>query len=346
MTGIALVGVGNWGANWLRTLLAIPEISFRWCCDLNPTLLEQIAAQHPNLRTTQHFDEVLNDADTVGVVIASIATSHFQLAKKALAAGKHVMVEKPMALTSAEAIELTKLADESNRILMVGHLMEYHSAIPALRGLIESGELGLVHRIESRRSNHGVLRSDENAWWSLAPHDISMAVRLMGTWPISVVCDGQCLVQPNIHDVVGGTLKFPGGRLARIDVSWHDPSKVRELKIYGANKWAVFNDMLPWDQKVIVYDRGFDVNPSAPPRLRITARRGDAKALPLDTTEPLIAEALHFLKCIQTGTQPRSDGQAGTAVVSVLEAGQKSLELGREVSIPRPPSGFGLRIAG
>ena len=340
MTGVGLVGVGNWGANWLRTLATLPEADLRWACDLNQALLSKINTDYPNVRTTNSLDDLLQDPDTPGVVIASTAPTHFALAKRALEAGKDVMVEKPMALTATEAAELARLAEASDRVLMVGHLMEYHPGLVALRKLIDGGELGEVRRIESRRSNHGVLRTDENAWWSLAPHDISMAVRLMGTWPTTVLCDGQNIVQKHVADVVGGTLKFPGGRLARIDVSWHDPAKVRELKLYGTKKWAVFNDMLPWDRKVIVYDRGFDTDAGG----KITIRRGNETPLPLDQTEPLIAEARHFVECIRTRSRPISNGRSGTGVVAILEAGQASLEAGREVPVQAPPTG--LRIAG
>jgi predicted dehydrogenase len=346
MTGVGLVGVGNWGANWLRTLATLPEANLRWACDLNPDLLAKVRADYPAVRTTANLNDLLTDPETLGLVIASTAPTHFALAKRALEAGKDVMVEKPMALTAADAAELARVADANNRVLMVGHLMEYHPAIQALRKLVDSGELGEIRRIESRRSNHGVLRTDENAWWSLAPHDLSMAVRLMGDWPTSILCDGQCIVQKDIADVVGGTLKFPGSRLARIDVSWHDPAKVRELKLYGTKKWAVFNDMLPWDRKVIVYDRGFDVDPAAQPKARITMRRGAEIALPLASTEPLIAEARHFVECVRTRNRPISDGRSGTGIVALLEAGQASLEAGREVPVSCAPAGFGLRLVG
>lgn len=346
MTGVGLVGVGNWGANWLRTLATLPEARLRWVCDLNPDLLARAPSDYPAVRATDSLDDLIRDPETLGIVIATTAPTHFGLARRALEAGKDVMVEKPMALTRAEAAELTRLADAGGRVLMVGHLMEYHPAIRTLRTLIDSGELGEVRRIESRRSNHGVLRTDENAWWSLAPHDISMAVRLMGDWPTTVLCEGQTIVQPHVADVVGGALKFPGNRVARIDVSWHDPAKVRELKLYGTRKWAVFNDMLPWDRKVIVYDRGFDVDPTAAPRARIRIRRGGEVALPLDQTEPLVAEARHFVECVRTRSRPVSDGRSGTGVVAILEAGQASLEAGREVPVSAPPPGSNLRIAG
>jgi predicted dehydrogenase len=336
MTGLGLVGAGKWGGNWLRTLAGMSEVDLRWCCDLNEGLLAKVRQTYPKVPTTTTFDDLLRDPACEGLVIASIAPTHFPLAKKALEAGKHVLVEKPMTLTAADAAALNRVAERAGRTLMVGHLMEYHPAIPAIRRLIQSGELGEVRRIESRRTNHGTLRTDENVWWSLAPHDISMAVRLMGDWPEAVSCDGQCVVQSRVADVVGGTLRFPGGRVARIDVSWHDPAKVRELKVYGSKKWVVFDDALPWDRKVLVHDRGFDVNPDAPQAQRITVRQGAAQALALDPTEPLVAEARHFVECVRTGSRPLSDGVAGAAVVSVLEYGQKSLDAGRAVATPRP----------
>ena len=336
MTGLALVGAGKWGGNWLRTLAGMPEVRLRWCCDLNEALLAKVRQNFPQVPTTTSFDDLLADPATEGIVLASIAPTHFPLAKKALQAGKHVLVEKPMTLTTADAVELNRIAAGAGRVLMVGHLMEYHPAIPAIRRLIRSGELGDIRRIESRRTNHGTLRTDENVWWSFAPHDIAMAVRLMGDWPIAVLCDGQCIVQPHVEDVVGGTLRFPGGRVARIDVSWHDPAKVRELKVYGTKKWVVFDDALPWNRKLLVHDRGFDVYPSAPSAQRIVIRQGGTESLVLDPTEPLVAEARHFAECIRTGAKPISDGQAGAAVVSVLQYGQESLESGREVAIPLP----------
>jgi UDP-2-acetamido-3-amino-2,3-dideoxy-glucuronate N-acetyltransferase len=332
MTGLALVGAGKWGGNWLRTLAGLPEVNLRWVCDLNQELLAKVRQTYPNVSTTSRFDDLLADPETEGVVIASIAPTHFPLGKKALEAGKHLLVEKPMTLTAADAAELNRIAARAGRALMVGHLMEYHPAIPAVRDLIRSGELGEVRRIESRRTNHGTLRTDENVWWSFAPHDISMAVRLMGEWPEAVRCEGQCIVQPHVADVVAGTLRFPGNRFAKVDVSWHDPAKVRELKVYGTKKWVVFDDSLPWDRKVLVHDRGFDVGPDR----RVAMRQGPTEPLALTPAEPLVAEARHFVECIRTGSKPLTDGEAGAAVVSVLEYGQRSLDTGDEVAIPRP----------
>ena len=334
------------GGNWLRTLAALPEVSLRWCCDLNEGLLANIRKNFPQVKTTTSFDDLLCDAATEGIVIASIAPTHFPLGRKALDAGKHVMIEKPMTLKVADAMELNRVAKRNGRILMVGHLMEYHPAIPAIRRLIQAGELGDIRRIESRRTNQGTLRTDENVWWSFAPHDISMAVRLMGDWPEAVHCEGQCIIQPNIADVVGGILRFPGGRIARIDVSWHDPAKVRELKVYGTRRWVVFDDTLPADRKVMVHDRGFDINPNAPINQRVTMRQGGSWPLAIASAEPLAAEARHFVECIRNNMRPLSDGYQGAAVVSVLEYGQRSLDTGREITIPKPDfNGPALRAA-
>lgn len=333
MTGIGLVGAGKWGGNWLRTLASLPEVSLNWVCDLSEPLLAQVRAKFPQVKTTTTFDDLIRDPNTDGIVIASIAPTHYPLGKKALEAGKHVLLEKPMTLKTSDSVELNRLAIQLRRTLMVGHLMEYHPAIPAIRRLIQSGELGEVKRIESRRTNHGTIRSDENVWWSFAPHDISIAVRLMGEWPEAVSCDGQCIVQPKIEDVVGANLRFPDGKVARIDVSWHDTAKVRELKVYGTKKWVVFDDALPWDKKVLIHDRGFDIDPSS---RKPVIRQGEAKPLVLEANEPLVVEARHFVECIRTGARPLSDGEAGAAVVSVLEYGDKSLASGREVMIPKP----------
>jgi predicted dehydrogenase len=345
MTGIGLVGAGKWGGNWLRTLAGLPDVHLRWCCDLNESLLARVRGQYPDVSTTTSFDDLLRDPATEGVVLATIAPTHFSLARKALLAGKHVLVEKPMTLTTADAAELTRLAARHDRVLMVGHLMEYHPAVPAIRRLIEAGELGDVRRVECRRANHGTLRSDENVWWSFAPHDVSIALRLMGDWPEAVTCEGQCIVQPRIEDTVSATLRFPGGRVTRIDVSWHDPAKIREFKVYGTRKWVVFDDLAPWDQKVIVHDRGFDVDPAAPPGRQVALRQGEARPLALDAAEPLALEARHFVDCLRHNVRPLSDGHSGMAVVSVLECGQRALELGREVAVPWPETGSPVRKA-
>jgi len=324
MAAIGMIGAGRWGMNWVKTLAALPNTELRRCCDVSAASLERVRQQFPQVQTTTSLDDVLGDPTLDAVVVATIAPTHYDLARRALTAGKHVLVEKPMTLTTADAVELTELARARRRVLMVGHLLEYHPVVRQLRGLIDSGELGEVHYLYSQRLNLGTIRTDENAWWSLAPHDVSVANRLFGAAPVSVQCRGQCVVSPRVADVVFATLEYPGGRLAQVHVSWLDPNKSRRLVVVGARKMAIFDDTAA--QKLVLCDKGFQRNGNT-----ITLRQGDNTVPRVDPAEPLAVEAQHFVDCIHTGRRPVSDGQAGTDVVSVLEYGQRSLDQGGPV---------------
>jgi predicted dehydrogenase len=338
MTTIGMIGAGNWGMNWVRTLAGLPEAELRWCCDLSEASLKRVRQQFPQVRATTRLEDLLDDPTLEGVVIATIAPTHFDVARRALEAGKHVLVEKPMTLTTADAVALSNLARQRQRVLMVGHLLEYHPAVLYIKKMIDSGELGEVYYLYSQRLNYGTVRSGENAWWSLAPHDISVAARLLGSWPLSVHCRGQNIVQPAIADVVFATLEFPGGHLAHVHVSWLDPHKTRKLTVVGSRKMVVFDDTLP-AYKVTVYDKGFQLNQKMDTYADwITMRQGDIVTPKLEGTEPLLREARHFVECIARKARPLSDGEAGTLVVSVLEHGQRSLETGQAVAIPPPGS--------
>lgn len=331
MTTVGMIGAGRWGGNWIRTLAALPHTQLRWVCDVSPASLERIRLQFPNVRTTTCLDDLLADATLDGIVIATIAPTHFDVARKALLAGKHVMVEKPMTLTTRDAVELTDLAKRLHRVLMVGHLLEYHPIIRHIRGMIESGELGDVYYLYQQRLNLGTIRADENAWWSLAPHDISVANRLLGAAPISVQCRGQNIVNGHVADVVFAALEYPGGKLAHVHVSWLDPQKSRKLVVIGSRKMAIFDDTAA--EKLVVLDKGFEKKDAL-----ITLRQGDTMAPKLDSAEPLALEAQHFIDCVRTGARPISDGVAGTLVVSVLEYGQRSLDQGGAI-VAIPPFG-------
>lgn len=336
MTRVAVIGAGRWGSNWVRTMANLPGAELRWICDVNEQTLDKAAVQHPNIRTTTSLEDLWQDDSLDAVVIATIAPTHFEVAKQAIQAGKHVLVEKPMTLTTAEADELTRLAGVRGRVLMVGHLLEYHPAILYLKDMIDSGDLGEVYYIYSQRLNLGTVRRDENAWWSLAPHDISVACRLLGEAPLTVQCRGQNVVQSCVEDVVFGTLQFPRGRLAHIHVSWLDPHKTRKLTVVGSKRMVVFDDTLP-SYKVTVYDKGFSLNDEYDSYAQwISYHQGDVVHPNISGTEPLKQEASHFLECIEHRLIPLSDGESGRQVVSVLEHGQKSLELGGEVvHLPR-----------
>jgi predicted dehydrogenase len=328
MTSVGMLGAGRWGGNWIRTLAALPGTQLRWVCDVSPAPLEKIRATYPHVKTTTRLEDLLEDPTLDGIVIATIAPTHFDVARRAILAGKHVMVEKPMTLTTHESVELTDLACLHHRVLMVGHLLEYHPVIRHIRNMIDGGDLGDVYYLYQQRLNLGTIRTDENAWWSLAPHDISVANRLLGGAPISVQCRGQAIVNPRIADVVYATLEYPGGKLANVHVSWLDPQKSRKLVVVGSRKMVVFDDAA--EPKLLILDKGFHKNGTM-----VTLRQGATEQPKLDG-EPLALEAQHFVDCIRTGNRPLSDGEAGTFVVSVLEYGQRSLDQGGAV-VAIPP---------
>jgi predicted dehydrogenase len=325
MTAIGMIGAGRWGSNWIKTLSSLSGTELRWCCDVSPASLERVAKQFPKVRTTTRLEDLLEDGTLQGVVIATIAPTHFDVARRALLAGKDVMVEKPMTLTTADARLLTDLARQRQRVLMVGHLLEYHPIVRQMRALIDSGELGEVQYLYSQRLNLGTIRSDENAWWSLAPHDVSVANRLLGAAPISVQCRGQAIVHSRVADVVFATLEYPGGRLAHVHVSWLDPNKSRRLVVVGSHKMAIFDDTAA--QKFVLCDKGFQRGSAG----EVTLRQGENSVPLVDTTEPLVLEAQHFVDCMRSRRQPLSDGDAGMDVVSVLEYGQRSMDQGGSV---------------
>lgn len=336
MTSIGLVGAGNWGFNWARTLAKLPEVEFRWCCDLNQNSLNKIAQQFITTTTTSYHD-LLNDPTLDGIVLASSAPTHYPLAKQALEAGKHLLVEKPITLSASDARDLVHLANEAGKILMVGHLMEYHPAIKYIQEMIRKGELGEIQYLYSQRLNLGTVRQDENAWWSLAPHDISIACRLFGQSPTTVQCRGQGVIQHSVHDVIFATLSFGAGSLAHVHVSWLDPHRTRKLTVVGSKQMVSFDDTSP-NYKVTVYDKNITRTPHLESYADwIHMHQGNVVQPHIPGTEPLVEEARHFVHCMETGERPISDGWSGLQVVSVLEAGEKSLqEDGTKVILPPP----------
>ena len=323
---VACVGVGYWGKNLVRNFYDLPGAELRICCDLNQDLLDRTAAQYPGVNTTSDFEQVLNTPEIDAVVIASPAKAHFDLANKALEAGKHVYVEKPLTLKSADAQTLCETADRVSRNLMVGHLFEYHPAVLRLRQMVDAGELGEIHYIYAQRLNLGIIRKDENAFWSLAPHDISIINYLLDEEPVSVSARGQCFLQKDVEDVVFCNLEFPGGRMANIQVSWLDPNKVRRVTVVGSQKMAVFDDV-ETSEKIRLYDKGVETSDYQSYGDALTLRTGDITIPKIDMTEPLRAECTHFIDSIRNGETPRSDGRDGLRVVKVLEAAEKSLKM-------------------
>lgn len=322
---VACVGAGYWGKNLVRNFYSLPGCKLKVCCDLNPEILSAIPTQYPGVEITNDLNAVLSDPEIDAVVIASPAIHHYTMAKQALQAGKHTYVEKPLTLKTKDAEDLCFIADKQNRKLMVGHLMEYHPAVEKLKDLIDSGELGDIHYLYAQRINLGIIRQDENALWSLAPHDISIALYLLGEEPDSVSARGECYLQPDIEDVVFCNLHFPNRTMANIQVSWLDPHKVRKVTVVGSKKMVVFDDVEA-TEKIRIYDKGVNGTGYASYGDALTLRFGDITIPRINMTEPLKTECEHFLTSIRESTTPRSDGRDGLRVVRVLDAAEHSLK--------------------
>ena len=295
-------------------------------CDFDPAALAKAAELAPEARTTDDLDSVLADDSIDAVALATPVPTHADLAVKALEAGKHCFVEKPLAKSVADAERAVAAADAAGKKLMVGHLLEYHPAVEALAKLIEEGELGELRYVYGNRQNLGQLRSDENALWSLGAHDVAVILSLLGEEPSQVTAVGEAYVRPGVEDVVFGYLRFPSGVAAHMHLSWLDPHKERRITVVGSKRMAVFDDM-KIEGKLTVYDKGFDEDTNS--WGEYITRAGGSWAPRLGNTEPLRTELEHFVAAIVNDTQPRSDGRSGLRVVTVLEGLQNALEDGR-----------------
>ncbi|MCI0590803.1 MAG: Gfo/Idh/MocA family oxidoreductase [Gammaproteobacteria bacterium] len=325
MTTVAVVGLGGWGNNLARNYFEIPQCKLRYLCDANASLLRNLQAQLPGPRGVTDFREILRDSEVEAVVLATPAPTHYTLCREALLAGKDVYVEKPFVLDVREAEELIGLAIQEGRILMVGHLLEYHPIINRLKDMINSGEMGEVYYIYNQRVNLGTIRGDENSLWNFAPHDISSILYMLGKEPTDVAARGQCYLQKGIEDVVFLTMNFSDQSMAHVHVSWLDPHKIRKITIVGSKKMAVFDDLEP-NEKLRIYDKGAALSTEYNSFAEyITLRFGDITIPHVKMTEPLRLECLHFLECVRERKRPLSDGLDGLRVIKVLDAAQKSL---------------------
>jgi predicted dehydrogenase len=314
---IAVVGAGYWGVNHVRNFHALGALAV--VCDSSQPSLTKIKERFPDVRTETEYDRVISDPLIQGIVVATPAEAHYEMARKAIEAGKDVLVEKPLTLDVDEGRRLVALARERGRILMVGHLLEFHPAVLRLRDLIESGELGELRYIYSNRLNLGKVRREENILWSFAPHDIAIILRLVGEWPVRVGATGAAYLQPQIADVTVTHLEFPTGVRAHIFVSWLHPYKDQRLIVIGSKRMAVFDDVVKKD-KLLIYDQGVEFVGGEP-----VARKNDGVAEPIDDAEPLRRQCLHFLECIKTRGQPLTDGESGLRVLRILDAAERSL---------------------
>ncbi len=335
---IAIVGLGHWGKNVLRSFAGTTRCDVAAICDANPELLARRAPLYPSARATDSFQSVLDDPQTDAVAIVTPAPLHHEMVVGALSAGKHVFVEKPAALTVDHVQEMVELAQRMDRKLMVGHLLEYHPAVAAMKEQIDGGSLGDVHYMYSQRLNLGIVRQGENAFWSLAPHDISVILYLFGAEPDEVSAAGASFLQSGIEDVVFANLHFPDGRMAHIHVSWLDPHKARKMVVVGSKKMMVFDDMHP-SEKIRIFDKGANLAAAAESPLHsVTVRHGDIHVPHIDGRPPLDIETAHFVDCIINDRRPRSDGRDGLRVVRVLEEVERHLHRPQVTQVRVPAS--------
>ena len=335
MIQVGVIGYGYWGPNLVRNFVEVPGAEVGVICDLHPEQLAKAQARYPAVETTTDYREMVASPRIDAVAIATPVSSHFELAMQALQAGKHVLVEKPLTATSEQAVRLIEEADQRNRVLMVDHTFIYTGAVRKIQELVASDGLGDIYYYDSVRVNLGLFQHDVNVIWDLAVHDLSIMDYVLPSQPRAVSVTGMSHVPGEPENIAYLTLFLDGCLIAHIHVNWLAPVKVRRTLIGGSQKMVVYDDLEP-SEKVKVYDKGITVNgsPKSVYQMLIGYRAGDMWAPQLDMTEALQAEALHFIRCIEEGEQPITDGEAGLRVVRILEAATRSMaEQGRLVEL-------------
>lgn len=327
---IAIIGAGYWGKNLVRNFATAQRCNLKYVCDRNEKILAKHKANFPFIQVSADFDNVLCDSEVDAVVIATEASAHFEIAKKAIEAGKHTYVEKPLTLKASDAKVLIEMAKQNKARLMVGHLLEYHPAVTYLKNLIDDGEIGTPLYMYTQRVNLGIVRQNENTWWSLAPHDISVICYLFDSEPVSVTARGQCYLQEGVEDVVFATISFADNKFANIHCSWLDPHKIRKMTVVGSKKMVTFDDMEA-TEKIRIYDKSAEIKNGANTEVNtyaeaIALRFGNILIPKIKSNEPLAQECAHFIDCILDNKPILTGGTDGLRVVQILEAGQKSLK--------------------
>lgn len=344
MIRIGVIGAGYWGPNLIRCFEESPECQVVYICDRDTKKLQQICDRFPDVIGTSDDAEVLLRDRIDAVVIATPTRTHYSLAQRALSAGIHTFVEKPLATSSQECTDLIETAESNGCVLFVGHVFLYSAAVAKLKQVVASGELGDIYYISSTRLNLGPVRRDVNALWDLAPHDTSIILELMASSPTSVSCSGLAYLDHNIHDVCNLTMRFPENRIGIVHVSWLDPHKRRVMTVVGSKKMAVYDDIEPLE-KIRIYDTGVHTSTDASTfgEFLYSYRYGDIHIPRIEEGEPLKREVRSFIDAIVSGTKPKTDGWNGLQVVEVIEAADKSLrDSGGHVKINRH---VGLRAA-
>ena len=324
---VGIAGCGYWGPLLVRNFVNLPNCKVTAVCDANEARLKHVKGLYPSVTCVTDFNKLLSDFDLDAVVIATPVKSHFPLAKASLLAGKHTFIEKPMASSSAECEELINLAQARNLTLLVDHTFLYSAAVRKIVEIVEAGDIGDIRYINSRRLNLGLFQRDINVAWDLAPHDISIILHILGEFPVSVNCQGNAHVTPNIEDVTNMSLMFRHKRFATIQSSWLEPRKIREMTIVGSRRMIVYDD-LQTHEKIKVYD----VRVERPPHydtfaeFQYSYHYGDSYIPHLHQEEPLKAVCQHFLECVETGVTPITSGRCGYEMVKILEAASASIK--------------------
>ncbi len=325
MVNLGLVGLGYWGPNLLRNLVTNRRAGKVVICDRDAGRLSRIGERFPGCPRTGSFEDLLSSEEIDAILIATDVSSHHPLAMKALEAGKHVFVEKPFADTTEKAREMVEKAESMGLVNMVGHTFLYSPPVIAIKGIVDSGELGDIRFITSNRVNLGLHQKDVSVIWDLAPHDFSMIFHWLGGEPDFVEAFGSGYVLAGIPDVAFINLRFPCGAIANVQVSWLAPSKLRKTVIVGSRKMLVYDDTEPYE-KVKIYDKGVDViEPETFGEYHLAYRTGDIHSPKLDSFEPLASEMDEFLRCVETGDTPKTSGRSGLGVVRALELADASL---------------------
>ncbi len=342
MLRIGVIGCGYWGPNLIRNFSHLKGSQVLACSDLSEDRLSHMRTLYPQIETTTDYRRVLARKDIDAVVVATPPETHERLTVEALRAGKHVFVEKPLALSSAEGTRMVEEAAKAGRVLMVGHTFVYTAAVNKIKEVIASGELGEIFYISTTRVNLGIFQESINVVWDLAPHDVSILNYILDAAPESVATQASCNIRKNIEDVAFLTMRYPGDVLAHVHVSWLNPNKIRSTTVVGSKKMLVYDDISALE-KIRIYDKGVTVTPHYDTfgEFNLSYRYGDILIPRLDDAEPLKVACQHFVDCVEKGVAPRSSGHHGLNVVRVLEAAVESIrEDGRLISVEAIGSGL------
>jgi len=337
MLNVAVVGCGYWGPNLARNFNALSECTLKTLCDTDPARLAHMKQLYPEAQTVLECDSVFADPAIDVVVVATPARLHFEMAKKGLQAGKHTIIEKPMASSATQCRDLIDLAEQQDVTLMVGHTFIYSPTVRRIKEIVDAGDLGEILYVSSRRLNLGLFQTDINVFWDLAPHDISIILYVLDQMPTSLNCQGKAHMHPQIADVTNMTLDFAHGGFATIQSSWLDPNKIREMTFVGSRRMLVYDDVEPME-KIKIYDKRVETPPHYDTfaEFHYSYHHGDTYSPYVKQVEPLKLECQHFLDCIRTGAKPDTAGIEGLRVVQILEAASASLkDGGAKVEIPQ-----------